>query len=261
MHYFNWIKLTIWTICEFRVLNPHQWSLAKNVVQVSKSVCIALYLYNSWRWPELLPNGIYAIKDQKNGGRHDRLSCARESTAFLRKSFDTFIVILLPEFLPMVQSEEVLQTCCIRIESDDIKKHIANFQVSITLTIISNWRAGISLCQCTAVSSQSPMTLTLTKVKSIVSTEKKSSNVVCFQDLKVICNLSVNRICWYLGFAVYDVGLFLIDHHLTMFCEMLQKYVFSPKVPFDAVHWNKSSPVFSKGSFHHRFSLFMVVQQ
>ena len=25
----NRIKLTIWTICAFRVLNPRQWSLAK----------------------------------------------------------------------------------------------------------------------------------------------------------------------------------------------------------------------------------------
>ena len=30
--FFNRIKLTIWTICAFRVLNPHQWSLAKHVV-------------------------------------------------------------------------------------------------------------------------------------------------------------------------------------------------------------------------------------
>ena len=30
--FFNRIKWTIWTICAFRVLNPHQWSLAKHVV-------------------------------------------------------------------------------------------------------------------------------------------------------------------------------------------------------------------------------------
>ena len=45
--YLNRIKLTIWTICAFWVLNPQQSALAKNVVQVSKSFCIALYLYNS----------------------------------------------------------------------------------------------------------------------------------------------------------------------------------------------------------------------
>ena len=38
--------------------------------------------------------------DKKNGGHHNRHSCARESTAFWRKSCGTFIVILLPEFLP-----------------------------------------------------------------------------------------------------------------------------------------------------------------
>ena len=30
--FFKRIKLTIWTICAFRVLNPRQWSLAKHVV-------------------------------------------------------------------------------------------------------------------------------------------------------------------------------------------------------------------------------------
>ena len=29
IHHFNRIELTTWTICAFRVLNPHQWSLAK----------------------------------------------------------------------------------------------------------------------------------------------------------------------------------------------------------------------------------------
>ena len=28
---FNRIKLTIWTICAFRVMNPNQWSLAKQI--------------------------------------------------------------------------------------------------------------------------------------------------------------------------------------------------------------------------------------
>ena len=32
IHHFWSKKLTIWTICAFRVLNPHQWSLAKNVL-------------------------------------------------------------------------------------------------------------------------------------------------------------------------------------------------------------------------------------
>ena len=41
-----------------------------------------LYLYNSWRWPELPPKGINTTYYKKNGGRHYRLSCARESTAF-----------------------------------------------------------------------------------------------------------------------------------------------------------------------------------
>ena len=27
--FLNWIWLTLWTICSFRVMNPHQWSLAK----------------------------------------------------------------------------------------------------------------------------------------------------------------------------------------------------------------------------------------
>ena len=26
IHHFNRIKLTIWNLCAFRVLNPHQWS-------------------------------------------------------------------------------------------------------------------------------------------------------------------------------------------------------------------------------------------
>ena len=57
----------------------------------------------------------FTISYKKNGGRHYRLSCARESTAFWRKSCGTYIVILLPELLPTVQSEEVLQTCCVRM--------------------------------------------------------------------------------------------------------------------------------------------------
>ena len=57
----------------------------------------------------------FTISYKKNRGRHYRLSCARESTVFWRKSCGTYIVILLPEFLPTVQSEEVLQTCCVRI--------------------------------------------------------------------------------------------------------------------------------------------------
>ena len=36
---FNRIKLTIWTICAFRVLNPHQWSLAKEVISKVKKIC------------------------------------------------------------------------------------------------------------------------------------------------------------------------------------------------------------------------------
>ena len=32
LHHFNRFKLTTWTICAFRVLNPLQWSLAKHVV-------------------------------------------------------------------------------------------------------------------------------------------------------------------------------------------------------------------------------------
>ena len=55
------------------------------------------------------------INHKNIGGRHYRLSCAKKSKAFWRKSCGTYIVILLPEFLPIVQSEEVLQTCCVRM--------------------------------------------------------------------------------------------------------------------------------------------------
>ena len=36
--FFNLIELTTWTICAFRVLNPRQWSWAKQVVKKSWKV-------------------------------------------------------------------------------------------------------------------------------------------------------------------------------------------------------------------------------
>ena len=37
--FLNRIKLTIWIICAFRVLNPHQWSLAKHVISKVEKRC------------------------------------------------------------------------------------------------------------------------------------------------------------------------------------------------------------------------------
>ena len=49
---------------------------------------------------------------------------------------------------------------------------IYNILQSITLSFISNWRIGISLCNDTTLCSQSPMTLTLIEVIAHGSTEK-----------------------------------------------------------------------------------------
>ena len=62
-----------------------------------------------------VPSVINTISHKKKGGHHHRLSCARESTAFWCKSCDRYIVIILSELLPMIQSKEVLQTCCVRM--------------------------------------------------------------------------------------------------------------------------------------------------
>ena len=57
------------------------------------------------------------VYDKLHGGRHYRLSCARESTAFWCKSGGTYIVIIMSEHLPKVQSEEELQTLAMSSES------------------------------------------------------------------------------------------------------------------------------------------------
>ena len=44
---FNRIKLTIWTICAFRVLNPHQWSWLEFIKLVIWLVCYAIWLRHS----------------------------------------------------------------------------------------------------------------------------------------------------------------------------------------------------------------------
>ena len=72
------------------------------------------------------------ISYKKNSGRLYPLSCAGKSTGFWRKSWGRYIVIILLEPLPMVQSKEVLQTCCIRI-------------YIILVTCFLSWHSGINL--------------------------------------------------------------------------------------------------------------------
>ena len=90
------------------------YNLCQQIIQ--SQMCYPLHFVS--RWIFVIAGGgrsYFQMASKKKIGRYNRLSCARESTAFWRKSCGKYIVIILSEPLPTVQSKEVLQICCVRI--------------------------------------------------------------------------------------------------------------------------------------------------